>query len=136
MGQPLTHQLRVRYAECDQQGIVFNAHYLTYFDVNIAELFRAAFGAYGEVTARGIDVVVVEARVGFSAPAKFDELLELDVGVARLGSTSMSTAHRILCGGEVLAQGELHHVFVELPGLDKTPIPEWIRGGLEPYSLS
>ena len=46
MGEPFTHHLRVRYAECDAQGVVFNAHYLAYFDTSLTELWRAAFGGY------------------------------------------------------------------------------------------
>lgn len=131
----LAHQIRVRYAECDAQGIVFNAHYLTFFDVNITELWRAALGSYQTMIDRGVDVVVAEARVRFSAPARFDDLLDLEVAVTRLGTTSVSTAHTVRHAGELVAEGELHHVFVELPGLGKTEIPEWIRSRLEPFEL-
>ncbi len=132
MGQPHSHRIRVRYGECDPQGIVFNAHYLAYFDMNITELFRTALGGYEVMTARGIDIVVVEARVRFSSPARFDELLDLEIAVTRLGTTSISTAHRVLREGELVADGELHHVFVELPGLAKTAMPDWIRAPLTP----
>src|SRR5205807_350743 len=46
MGEPFEHKLRVRYVECDPQGVVFNSHYLAYFDINITELWRTAFGGY------------------------------------------------------------------------------------------
>ena len=44
MGSAFVHPLRVRYAECDPQGVVFNGHYLAYFDIALTELWRAAFG--------------------------------------------------------------------------------------------
>lgn len=135
VGAPLVHRLRVRYGECDPQGIVFNAHYLAYFDIAINELFRAALGAYRVMTDRGVDIVVAEVRVRFGAPARFDEQLDLEVGVRRLGTTSISTSHRVLREGELIAEGELHHVFVELPALGKTPIPDWIREPLGRYSV-
>ena len=50
---PLACKLRVRYGECDPQGVVFNAHFLAYFDVGITELFRAAFGSYKAMVDRG-----------------------------------------------------------------------------------
>ena len=136
MGEPLTHQLRVRYGECDAQGVVFNSHYLAYCDVNITELWRAAFGSYGEMTERGIDVVVAEARVRFHAPARFDDLLTLEVAVTGLGETSISTLHRVRRDGELLAEAELRHVVVELATLGKSPMPDWLRQGLEAWQVS
>jgi acyl-CoA thioester hydrolase len=55
---PFVHRLRVRYHECDQQGIVFNANHFAYFDVVLTELWRAAFGSYGAMVASGADVQV------------------------------------------------------------------------------
>ena len=115
-GEPFTHQLRTRFAECDPQGVVFNAHFLAYFDLSITELWRAAFGSYQMMIDRGVDVVVVEARLRFARPARFDDLLTLEVAVTKLGNTSIFTRHRILRDDEVLVEGDLCHVLVELPG--------------------
>jgi acyl-CoA thioester hydrolase len=133
VGQPFSHELRVRFAECDPQGVVFNAHYLAYFDVSITELWRAAFGSYQTMIDRGVDVVVAEARLSFSRPARFDDVLTLEVEVTRLGTTSILTRHRVSRDGEHLVEGELRHVLVELPGLTKTPLPDWTRDGLAPW---
>jgi acyl-CoA thioester hydrolase len=46
MAEPFVHTFRVRYHECDAQGIVFNANWLSYFDVTLTEWFREAFGSY------------------------------------------------------------------------------------------
>jgi len=62
------HRLRVRYSECDAQGVLFNAHYLAYIDHTITELWRAAYGGYQVMLDRGVDIVVAEVRDGgFSA---------------------------------------------------------------------
>src|SRR3954469_4163727 len=79
------HHLRVRYGECDPQGIVFNANYLLYFDVAFTELWRDAVGPWQEMTSRGYDAVVGEARLGFRAPARFDDELAVALAVASLG---------------------------------------------------
>ena len=73
MSYPLVHTLRVRYSECDLQGIAFNAHYLTYFDVSITELWRAAFGGYRSMLDRCVDIVLAEAHLRFRKPARFDD---------------------------------------------------------------
>ena len=114
---------------------MFNANYLAYFDISITELWRAALGSYHAMTERGVDIVVAEARVRFFAPAHSDEELELEIVVERLGKTSMATAHRVRRDGELLAEGSLHHVFVDLPALTKTAIPDWIRVPLERYAV-
>jgi acyl-CoA thioester hydrolase len=134
MGRPFSHTLRVRYAECDPQGVVFNSHYLAYFDINITELWRAAFGGYREMTDRGIDLVVAEAQLRFRAPARFDDELTLEIAVTRMGNTAITTSHRITRGDELIVEGTERHVVVELATLAKTPIPDWIRDGLEPWT--
>ena len=105
MADPFRHALRVRYAECDAQGVVFNAHYLAYFDINMTELWRAAFGGYQAMLDRGLDIVVAEAQLHFRASARFDDLITLEVSVARLGTTSIVTDHAVLRDGLGLVHG-------------------------------
>jgi acyl-CoA thioester hydrolase len=136
VASPLTCKLRVRYGECDPQGVVFNAHFLAYFDIAITELFRAALGGYQAIVERGVDFVVAEAGLRYRQPAHFDEELRLEVAVTRLGTTSVTTSYRVLRDTELLVEGTLRHVLVELkerePGA-KTAIPDWMREGLAPY---
>lgn len=133
MGAPLAHTLRVRYSESDLQGIAFNAHYLNYFDIGMTELWRAAYGSYQAMLERGVDIVLAEARLRFRKPARFDDELDLSVAVSHLGTTSIVTRHFARCGGDVLAEGDLRHVLVDLQTLGKTPIPDWAREGLAPW---
>ena len=86
------HRIRVRYGECDLQGVVFNANWLAYFDVVITELWRQRVIDYLDMIDRGVDMVVAEARVSFRGPARFDEVVEFELRVARLGETSFSSA--------------------------------------------
>jgi acyl-CoA thioester hydrolase len=129
------HPLRVRYAECDPQNIVFNANYFAYFDVGMTELWRAAIGSYGLMMERGVDMVVAEASARFFGAARFDDLLELEVSITRLGNTACTTRHRVLRDGEVLVDGEMRHVFVDPQTLEKLPIPDWLRESLAPWVL-
>jgi acyl-CoA thioester hydrolase len=134
MTEPFVHSLRVRYAECDPQGVVFNSHYLAYLDTSMTELWRAAFGGYTVMLERGIDMVVVGTELRFHRPARFDELVTLEVHVTQMGNTSISTAHRLSHEAELVAEGTLHHVLVDRQTLAKTPIPDWIRQGLAPWT--
>ncbi len=135
MGEPFSHQLRVRYAECDRQEVVFNAHYLTYLDVAMTELWRAAFGSYQVMMDRGYDMVVAEAQLRFARAARFDDQLALEVCITKLGNSSMMTRHRIQRDGELLVEATMCHVLVDLETLRKAPLPDWVRDGLAPWVL-
>jgi acyl-CoA thioester hydrolase len=127
VGRRHTHRLRVRYGECDPQGVVFNAHYFAYFDVALTELWREAAGGYEVMMAGGVDVQVVEATARYKAPARFDEELDITIDVTHLGTTSMVTELTIERDGTLLVEGRLVHVFIDLKTLTKTPIPERLR---------
>ena len=134
-GGPLVHTLRIRYAECDLQGVAFNAHYLNYFDTSMTELWRAAYGGYQVMLDRGVDMVLAEARLRFLSPARFDDELELGVTVTHLGQTSFRTRHTADCAGQLIAEAELRHVLVERRTGSKTPLPDWLRQGIEPWTV-
>lgn len=134
MGEPLAQPLRVRYHECDAQGVVFNAHYLAWFDMNMTELWRAAFGGYQSVVERGVDIVVVTAELTFRAPARFDDLLELEVVVSGLGNTSITTRHAARRDGRLLVEGTIRHVTVDAAAMTKITLPGWVREGLRAWT--
>jgi len=133
LSEPFRHRLRVRYNECDPQGVVFNANYLTYFDLTMTELWRE-LGGYQAMVDAGVDMVVAEARVRYLAGLRFDDEFEVRASIARLGETSMTTAIEVVCGDAQVAEGELRHVFIETGGGAKQPIPDPIRDQLSAYS--
>ena len=129
------HRLRVRYHECDPQGIVFNANYLAYADIAITELYREAFGSWQEsMDAHGTDMVVAEANVRYLAPAHFDEELDLVTTLERIGTTSTTTLIRIERSGEPIAEVTVRHVVVDPATRRKAPIPDPMREGLRRFS--
>jgi acyl-CoA thioester hydrolase len=130
IGRRHTHRLRVRYGECDPQGVVFNAHYFAYFDIALTELWREAAGGYGAMMDQGLDLQVVEATARYKAPARFDDELDLEIEVTHLGTTSMVTEIKIRRDDTLLVEGRLVHVFVETEHYAKTPIPEPMRAAL------
>ena len=132
MAGPFRCTQRVRYHECDPQGVVFNANYLTYFDVTMTELWRE-LGGYQAMVEAGLDMVVAEARILYRSPLRFDDEFEAEVEIARLGETSMTAELLLARAGEACAEGELRYVFIETDGAEKAPIPEPIRAGLARY---
>jgi len=133
VAEPFRHRIRVRFNECDGQGVVFYANYLMYFDVAITELWREASGeGYAGMIASGTDAMVAEANIRYRASARFDDELDLVARVTRIGTTSTMThlAAERVSDGELLAEADLRHVFIDLKSLEKTEIPDEIRAGM------
>lgn len=135
--EPFRHTVRVRYSDCDLQGIVFNANYLTYVDDALTELWRATVpGGYRAMVESGVDMVVGEANIRYLAPARVDDMLDLDVTVARLGTTGLTLAVAIGCDGRALTEVTIRYVFVTAKEGGKVPIPDEVRAVLEPFVTS
>ena len=83
-------RFRVRWMECDAQGIAFNGAYLGYWEVAQAEYYRnLGVGIYHIPHSGYFDLAVVKATLEFKAPARVDEMVEARVRVARIGNTSI-----------------------------------------------
>jgi acyl-CoA thioester hydrolase len=93
-------EVRVRYAETDQMGAVYNAHFLTYFEVARTEFLRSLGAVYRELEERGVYLVVVEAHCRYLAPARYDDVLQITTRVARLRPTRIDFAHVVRRKGE------------------------------------
>ena len=134
MSPPFRHRFRVRYSECDPQGIVYNPNFVMYFDTVITELWREVFGSYNRMIENGTDMVVAEVTVRFLGPARFDDELDFELTISRLGTTGMTSQIAVSCADDPVAEGELRHVFVDPHTMEKKPIPDDLRTALEPYA--
>ena len=115
------HTLRVRWAEVDKQDIVFNGHYLTYFDVAITEYWRAIGVPYPAVTERwGSDLFVVKAGIEYHAPARYDDVLDIGVKIARIGTSSIRFVIGIFRAETCLIGGEL--IYVNADPVTRKPV--------------
>ena len=121
----------VRYAECDQQGIVFNGHYLTYADEGATAWFAAVGPAYGELLARGLDTRVKASLLEWSAPARWGEVVEVDAACEQIGRSSFVVGLVVRVGERVCCTVRTTYVLVDEAGLP-TPVPEDLRGAWAP----
>lgn len=136
MPAPFRHTLRVRYDECDAQGVVYFARYAAYFDIAITELWREMLGSYEAMVEAGADIVVAELNLRYRAPARFDELIDVELGVEHMGETSLGFWFTILRDGETLVEGSCRHVFIDPPTKAKRQIPDEIRDALAGYATA
>jgi len=130
---PFVHQLRVRYHECDAQGIVFNAHHFAFFDITLTELWREAFGSYDAMVESGTDVVVADAQATFHSSPRFDDLLDIEMTIENLGNSSMVSRFEEKRNGELLVTGRMVHVFITPGANTKQQIPDDVRQALDPW---
>jgi len=127
------NEIRIRYQECDMQGVVYFARYPEYYDISLTELFRVALGSYQSMVDAGTDIVVAEQTVRYRSPARFDDVVDVAITIDRLGETSMQSAYAISRGGELIVEGDVRHVFIDVPTKAKRPMPEEIRAALGAY---
>jgi acyl-CoA thioester hydrolase len=123
------YTLRVRFAETDLQGVVFNPNYLMYCDVAWTEYFRALGITYNDILATGVDSVIKRATVEFESSARFDDVLNLHARVSAIGKTSLSFDFEIRVDEEdrVVATVSSVYVFVNPETNRPTSIPENLR---------
>lgn len=117
---------RVRYSEIDKQGVVFNAHYLTYFDTSITEYLRdIGFDYLGAVENTGTDFHVVRSLVEYKEPILFDQEIEVCVRADRVGRSSLTFRLEIHPAAEdrTLASGEIVWVNTDRTTHKPTPVP-------------
>ena len=92
--------VRVRWQECDAQGIAFNGSYLGWLEIAQAEYFRnLGFGIYRVAAAGYFDSAVAKVTVEYKAPVRVDEILDLRARVARIGNTSLALEVAIFAEG-------------------------------------
>ncbi len=132
---PFACQFRVRYSEIDGQSIVFNAHYLTYYDTALGEFFRHVGIVYGQAQDAdgGVDFHTVRNLIDYHAPVRLDELITVHVRVGRMGRSSISFDVALFAEGEDRPRnsGEVVWVCAGIGDHRSRPIPEHLRTRLE-----
>ena len=127
---PMTETIRVRYNECDPQGVVFNANFLLYMDIACTEAWRTILGGagYADLTAKyEVDVVVAEANVKYLAPVTFDDEIAVTIESVELGNTSLIWNLVIRRDGQPVAEGKIRNVFISPETWKPVPAPDAVR---------
>jgi len=134
---PVTTEVRVRYAETDQMGIVYYANYLVWFELGRVELLRSLGLAYSRLEQdHGCILPVIEARCRYRSPARYDDVILIETSPAMLRGTVLKFAYRILRKGPdgsentLLAEGETVHVVCD-DQLNRKPLPERYAAALK-----
>lgn len=127
-------RLRVRWAEIDAQQIVFNGHYLMYFDTALAGYWRALAMPYAQtMVALGGDLFMRKATLEYDASARYDDMLDIGVRCGRIGNSSIVFSAAVFRQDELLVSGELVYVFADAQAQTSKPVPQGLRDVLEAF---
>lgn len=134
---PFVHRLRVRFAETDAMGIVHHSRYLPYLEEARVEYLRHLDHPYHELRAGsvdadgnevpGIDMVVLEAFVRYRSPLRFDDVVDVHVGLAAANRTTFQMAYLLTVDGDARATAVTVHGSITAADGRPTRSPAWLR---------
>jgi acyl-CoA thioester hydrolase len=127
---PFVHRIRVRYAEIDGQGVVFNAHWMTYFDDSCTR-FIESLGFEQDFWVHSYDVMLVKAVIEWQGPARFDEWIDIEVTPVRLGTKSFDLRYRASVGDRPSCVATITYCSVQPGSNTSIEIPTNVRSALE-----
>lgn len=128
----ITTHIRVRYADTDKSGAVYNANYLVWFEAARGEFFWQQGMDYGrDVEARGYNWPVVEAQLRYHAPAFYGDLVTVRAWISEVKSRALTISYEISRDGLKLCTGHTRHMNVDREG-HSVPFPADIRAWITP----
>ena len=119
-------EIRVRYQETDNMGVVYYANYLVWFEVARTEYFRSLRLVYRDLEAKGVYLMVASASCQYKCPARYDDRVNIRTWVRDLKNSSLKFEYELSIGGKLIATGESVHVSTNKSG-KPIRIPEEIR---------
>ena len=128
-------QIRVRYAETDQMGVVYHSNYFPYFETARAESIRQLGFTYADMEKMGIIMPVIEVQCRYLRPALYDDLLTIKVILKELPVHHKIEFHHEVFNekNELLATGKIILYFMESKSMKRTTMPDQLMKKLQPY---
>ena len=131
------NKIKVRYSEVDCQRIVYNSHYLTYFDISLSEMLEDCFNQDEYIKNTNNDFHTVGVQMNFKSPARLNDKLEVYTGVEKVGNSSMTFIQEIYRAGsdEILNSANITWVNTNQKSMKPATIPDDIRAKLNKYLI-
>jgi acyl-CoA thioester hydrolase len=127
----MIHEVRVIFGDTDQMGVVYYANYLRYFEGARAHYWRELGRSYKDLEEAGVALPVVEAHCHYKRPARYEDLLAIDVSVGEVRGASLRFVYTVRRGSELLADGYTRHAVIGTDGKPRA-IPPLIRSLITP----
>lgn len=121
-------QVRVRYSETDQMGVVYHSNYLNYLELSRVEWLRDLGFSYAELEKNGVLLPVVHAALNYRYPARYDDLLRIETWVSELGGSSIEFHSEIFNeNNQLLVEGVVRLVCIQADTFKPMAVPEYLR---------
>jgi len=118
--------IRVRYQETDNMGVVYYANYLVWFEVARTEFLRSMGLVYRDLEKKGYYLMVAAISCRYKSPARYDDIVRAETWIEELKNSSLKFGYRLSVGGKPVATGDSVHVFTNSKG-KPVRMPEEIR---------
>ena len=128
--------VRVRFAETDAQAIAHHSNYLVWFEAARVAYLEEYAGGYQSIRDRGLESLVLEAKVRYRQPARFDDRLAIHTRVGELKGARFRFDYAVTRDGELLAEGWTSHACVDAETFRPTRIPQELADSIATASAS
>lgn len=129
-------QVRVRYGETDQMGVVYHANYASYFEVGRTEWLRQYGITYKSMEENGIMLPVISLQINYKNSACYDDLLKVKTTLKKIPLASIEFDYELLNeNGDILAKGNTVLAFIDMKRNRPTRCPKYLLDKLQNYSL-
>ena len=126
----MRHQIRVIFGDTDQMGVVYYANYLRFFESARADYWRSLGRTYKDLEDAQVAMPVIEAHCNYKKPARYEDLLEVDIRVGEMRTASMRFDYVVHRGPEILAEGYTRHAIIGPNGRPRA-IPQFMKDLVE-----
>lgn len=120
-----TTEIRVRYADTDQMGVVYNANYLRFFEIGRTELMRNFGLPYIDVEKQGFLLPLIDAYTKYINPAKYDDIVCINATLELESAAKIKFNYVITVLDKVICEGYTRHVFVNAETMKPTRPPKF-----------
>jgi acyl-CoA thioester hydrolase len=126
----MRHEIRVIFGDTDQMGVVYYANYLRFFESARADYWRSLGRTYKDLEDAQVAMPVIEAHCNYKKPARYEDLLEVDIRVGEMRTASMRFDYVVYRGTDVLAEGYTRHAIIGPNGRPRA-IPQFMKDLVE-----
>lgn len=135
MKYPFKADFRVAFRDVDLHNVLHHSNYFYYCEKGRVELLRSVNLPYKKIMEMGIGLMLVECKLKFIAPVKFDDILKMHMGTDKMGKSSFKILYSIEVDGKIVSEGYTHHVCVNLKSNKPTRLPENLFAKLNSFQI-
>ena len=131
-------KLKIRYSEVDRQNIVYNSHYLTYYDISLSEMLDSLFDQEEYIKETNNEFHTVAVKLNFKNPARLNDEISIYTAIKKIGNSSITFVQEIYRDGsdELINEAEIIWVNTNQDEMKPASIPEDLKNKFSKYLLN